>query len=130
MSEHGSCILFALVWCTVHSLKLGKLKKISYPKRKKKALSLCRLNSRDFLTNYTSNCFIHSRLSTYQVLFNVYLKNPCFQRQQNVPWANKITHVIMISANTDRNGLSLAHYISKTSSVTCLFYCVFRNRDW
>ena len=42
--------------------------------------------------------------------FNVYIKNPCFRLQKNVPRIDEVTRVI--SAITGKNGVSFAHRIS------------------
>ena len=52
----------------------------------------------------------------YQVILKCYFKNLCFQLQQNVLWINEMMRVIF--ASTGINGVSLAHYISYTSTVT------------
>ena len=69
------------------------------------------------------SCSICSNLSFYQVILKCYFKNPCFQLQQNVLWINEMMRVIF--ASTGINGVSLAHYISYTSTVTYLFLMYF-----
>ena len=51
----------------------------------KNILRRCRLNLRDFPTNYELSCSISSKLSLHHFFFKCYFKNPCFQLQQNVP---------------------------------------------
>ena len=41
-----------------------------------------------FLHKLYINCFVHSRLSTNQVIFKCYFKNPCFQPPQKLPWTD------------------------------------------
>ena len=53
-----------------------------------------------------------------------YFKNPCFKLEQNVSWTDEITRVI--SASRGINRVSLAFNISQTSTVTYLFYWIFR----
>ena len=86
------------------------------------------LNLHDFPTDYRSSFSIPLRLYTHQVFFSCYFKNPFFQPQQNVLLTNEMTR--MISASTGINGVSLAHYISKTSTVTYLFYYIYQNIHW
>ena len=47
-----------------------------------------------FLHKLYINCFVHSRLSTNQVIFKCYFKNPCFQPPQNLPWTDEMMRVI------------------------------------
>ena len=68
----------------------------------KNILSRYRLNFSAIPTNYISNCSIHSRLTTYQVFF---------QLQLNVQWTDEMT--CMISASTGINGVSLMHISPK-----------------
>ena len=95
-------------------------------------LTQCHLNLCDFPTNfpktYRSSFSIPLRLFTYEVFFKCYFKNPCFQLKQNVSWTNEMTCVISASAGI--NGVSLAHFISKTSSVTYRFYYIYWNIHW
>ena len=73
---------------------------------------------------YTFKTF---NLSSFSVL-KCYFSHPCFQLQQNVPRINEMTR--MISARIGISGVRLAHHISYTSMVTCLWNCTFRNRHW
>ena len=47
-----------------------------------------------FLYKLYINCFVHSRLSTNQVIFKCYFKNPCFQLPQKLPWTDEMMRVI------------------------------------
>ena len=47
-----------------------------------------------FLHELYINCFVHSRLSTNQVIFKCYFKNPCFQPPQKLPWTDEMMRVI------------------------------------
>ena len=46
--------------------------------------TLCHLKLQDFSSNYVSNCSIYSRISTHEVFFKFYFKNPCLRLSQNV----------------------------------------------
>ena len=47
-----------------------------------------------FLHKLYINRFVHSRLSTNQVIFKCYFKNPCFQPPQKLPWTDEMMRVI------------------------------------
>ena len=54
------------------------------------------LKLRDISSNYILNCSIHSRLSSYQVVFffiKYFFKNPSFQLPQNVPWSEEVARL-------------------------------------
>ena len=100
LNEHSDYVLFPIILVHKAITQRGKL----WPWRNdsKNILSWYRLNFSAIPTNYISNCSIHSRLTTYQVFF---------QLQQNVQWTDGMT--CMISASTGINGVSLMHISPK-----------------
>ena len=88
--------------------------------------TFCRLILRDFSTNDISYCFIRSKLSIpIKFFLSVTLGTLASVTAKCTP-NDEMTHVISVS--TSISGVSLAYHIPETGTVTCLFFCIFRNR--
>ena len=81
-----------------------------------------------FSINYTLNCSIWSRLSTYQV-FKYYFIKLCFQLARNVTWTDEITTRVISTSTGGINGSIISLLRARWPIFFIVFYETVLSRE-